>query len=131
MKNMILIYGAYGYTGELIAKLAKIKGHTPILAGRDEEKTKALANELAFEYKCFDLSESDKLQEALADVETVLHCAGPFGTTAKVMIEACIATKTNYLLESTFSVVNLDAGIYVISSEINGRITLQKFIIKH
>jgi short subunit dehydrogenase-like uncharacterized protein len=92
-----LIYGAYGYTGQLIARLAKDKGHTPVLAGRNEEKTKAQANELALDYKCFDLSESDKLKEALEEVETVLHCAGPFGSTAKVMIEACLATKTNYL----------------------------------
>lgn len=92
-----LIYGAYGYTGELIARLAASKGHTPILAGRNEEKTKALASQLGLSYKCFDLSESEKLKDSLSEVDTVLHCAGPFWSTAKVMLDACIATKTNYL----------------------------------
>lgn len=92
-----LIYGAYGYTGQLISKLAKAKGLTPILAGRDKEKTKALANELALPYRYFDLSQTEKLHEALDEVELVLHCAGPFSETAEVMMKACLATKTHYL----------------------------------
>lgn len=92
-----LIYGAYGYTGQLISKLAKKKGLTPILAGRDAVKTMALAKELGFEHCSFDLSESAKLKEALNKVELVLHCAGPFTSTAKVMMEACLDTKTHYL----------------------------------
>ena len=31
----ILLYGAYGYTGELIARLAVSRGESLILAGRD------------------------------------------------------------------------------------------------
>ncbi|SMD34830.1 Uncharacterized conserved protein [Reichenbachiella faecimaris] len=92
-----LIYGAYGYTGQLISKLAKEKGLSPILAGRNEEKTKVLANSLSLDYHSFDLSESQKLINALTEVDLVLHCAGPFSSTAKVMMEACLKTKTHYL----------------------------------
>jgi len=92
-----LIYGAYGYTGQLISKLAKVKGLSPILAGRDANKTRDLANELNLEYRAFDLSESLKLNDALKEVDLVLHCAGPFSSTAKVMMEACLETKTHYL----------------------------------
>lgn len=92
-----LIYGAYGYTGLLISKLAKSKGLEPILAGRDHEKTKNLAKELKLEYRHFELSEAAKLDNALREVDLVLHCAGPFSSTAKIMMKACIATQTHYL----------------------------------
>ncbi|WP_420580481.1 saccharopine dehydrogenase family protein [Reichenbachiella sp.] len=118
-----LIYGAYGYTGKLISNLAKEKGFSPILAGRDENKTKSLAEELGFDYRSFDLSESDKLRDALNEVELVLHCAGPFSSTAKTMMQACLATKTHYLditgeievfeLGASFDHKAKDAGILI------------------
>jgi hypothetical protein len=41
-----MIYGANGYTGELIAREAKRQGKTPILAGRSAAKIIALARQL-------------------------------------------------------------------------------------
>ena len=41
-----LIYGANGYTGELIAREARKRGMTPILAGRSQESVASLAGEL-------------------------------------------------------------------------------------
>ena len=37
MSNTILIYGANGYTAELITELAKQEGAKPILAGRSSD----------------------------------------------------------------------------------------------
>src|SRR6476619_575074 len=70
--GMFLIYGANGYTGELIAREAVRRGHKPILAGRNAEKLGALAKELGLESRVFPL---DKPQ--LDGVDAVLHCAGP------------------------------------------------------
>ncbi|MDF1667704.1 MAG: saccharopine dehydrogenase NADP-binding domain-containing protein [Planctomycetota bacterium] len=92
-----LIYGAYGYTGELTARLAKEKGHKPILAGRNEQKVKAIATELGFEHRVYSLDDIPAREKALEDVELVLHCAGPFSKTAEAMSEACLHTKTHYL----------------------------------
>ena len=93
----ILIYGAYGYTGELIARLAKKQGLNPVLAGRNKQKTESLAQALGFDYLAFGLDDSKSLNEALQGVDLVLHCAGPFSQTAKPMMLACLATKTHYL----------------------------------
>ena len=41
-----MIYGANGYTGELIARRAVSMGHFPILAGRNKERIEALAKEI-------------------------------------------------------------------------------------
>jgi len=92
-----LIYGATGYTGKLTARAAKAQGLKPILAGRSEEKVKAIAAELGLDWRAFDLSETEKLDAALKEVETVLHIAGPFSATSKPMADACIRAKTHYL----------------------------------
>ena len=42
----LLIYGAYGYTGALIAREAVARGLRPVLAGRNAEALQALAREL-------------------------------------------------------------------------------------
>lgn len=92
-----LLYGANGYTGQLILNYASDFDLTPVLAGRNELKIKPLAEEFDCEYLIFDLDNRPATEEALADFEVVLHVAGPFKYTAKQMIEACIDTNTHYL----------------------------------
>jgi len=89
---MFLIYGANGYTGELIAREAVRRGHKPILAGRNAEKLGALAKELGLESRAFPL---DKPQ--LDGVDAVLHCAGPFVHTSAPMVRACSDAGAHYL----------------------------------
>ena len=47
-----LLYGANGYTGELIAREAATRGMRPILAGRNAAAVERLANELGCEARC-------------------------------------------------------------------------------
>ena len=96
-EGKILIYGATGYTGKLTARTAKSQGLSPILAGRNQAKVKELAEELGFEWRAFDLSETAKLESALSEVAVVLHIAGPFSATSKLMTDACLRTTTHYL----------------------------------
>lgn len=95
--NQFLLYGANGYTGELIARYAHQYNLQPILAGRCKEKTAALAEKLNLPYRVFDLNDSAAMQAALKEVKAVIHAAGPFEFTAKQMIEACLQTGTHYL----------------------------------
>jgi short subunit dehydrogenase-like uncharacterized protein len=92
-----LIYGANGYTGELIAREAVQRGLQPILAGRNRERIAALANELNLDYRITALDDRAALETALKDVAVVAHCAGPFSRTATSMITACLRTRTHYL----------------------------------
>ena len=92
-----LIYGANGYTGELIAREAAQRGLTPILAGRKRAVIEALAVELGLESRIFGLDDPKVIAASLNDCAVVLHCAGPFSRTAKPMIEACLLTHTHYL----------------------------------
>ena len=92
-----LIYGAYGFTGDLIARRAASDGVKPILAGRDASRLLPLANELGMEARSVALDTPPALDDALQDVTAVLHCAGPFIHTAQAMLEACLRTGTHYL----------------------------------
>ena len=95
MKNL-MIYGANGYTGELIAEFAIERGLKPILAGRNRDAIESLAKKLDLESRVFGLDFALTIENALKDIDTVIHCAGPFSATAEPMMDACIASKTHY-----------------------------------
>ncbi len=97
MKEGLLIYGCYGYTGKLISEHAVKLGLKPVLAGRDAERTKSLADKLKLSYRVFDLNNEQTVIDNLCDFKVVLHCAGPFMFTSEVMANACIKAKTHYL----------------------------------
>ncbi|MFN8323027.1 MAG: saccharopine dehydrogenase NADP-binding domain-containing protein [Chitinophagales bacterium] len=97
MKNGLLIYGCYGYTGKLISEHAVACGLKPVLAGRDSERVKQLANRLNLDFRVFDLNNQQAVAEQLVPFQVVIHCAGPFKFTSKVMANACIQSKTHYL----------------------------------
>lgn len=96
MTNNFLIYGANGYTGELITRFAAERGLKPILAGRNEAKISELAGKYGFEYRVFSLDDNAKLDAALQEVDMVLHCAGPFSITSVPMVNACLRNKKHY-----------------------------------
>lgn len=96
-KKNWLLYGANGYTGELIARKAVERGHKPILAGRSEAKIRPLAEELGLTFRIFSLENSEEVRNQIGDCFLVLHCAGPFIETAVPMAEACIESGTHYL----------------------------------
>jgi short subunit dehydrogenase-like uncharacterized protein len=92
-----ILYGANGYTGELIARAAKERGHSPILAGRRESALVPLADELGFTYRAFALDDPRAVDDGLRGARLVLNCAGPFSKTARSMVEACLRSHTHYL----------------------------------
>ena len=92
-----MLYGANGYTGELISRYAHQYNLKPVLAGRRKELIEPLAARLGLPFKIFDLNDTVALQAALREVKAVIHAAGPFQFTAKQMVEACLQTGTHYL----------------------------------
>ena len=96
MKNF-LIYGANGYTGELIAREAARRGLKPILSGRSQNKIEPLAKELNLTCRTFSLEDKKSLEYTLKEVEFVIHCAGPFSLTSEKMVEACLRLGKHYL----------------------------------
>ena len=87
---MWMIYGANGYTGELIARAAA--GEKPLLAGRNAPRIEALARDLGCESRVFGVD-----RPRLDGVSLVLHCAGPFVHTSAPMVRACLEAGVHYL----------------------------------
>ena len=73
MTTTFLLYGSYGYTGNLIARLAVQRGLRPILAGRDPQKVAQLATELGLEHVAFSLDDTATLDRTLHHAAVVLH----------------------------------------------------------
>jgi saccharopine dehydrogenase (NAD+, L-lysine-forming) len=92
-----MIYGAYGYTGRLVAALATERGELPVLAGRDQRRLRDLGELFELEHRAFDLSKPDAVMKGLEGIDVVAHCAGPFSSTSAPMVDACLATGTHYL----------------------------------
>lgn len=91
-----MIYGASGYTGQLLAEEAARRGHKPVLAGRSAEKVAPLAERLGLEWKAFGLDEAAAVARELEGCAAVLHAAGPFVHTAAPMMRACLDAGASY-----------------------------------
>jgi short subunit dehydrogenase-like uncharacterized protein len=92
-----LLYGATGFVGAAIARLARENGLEPVLAGRNAVPLERLATELGAEHRVFDLSDPHRIEQGLKGVAVALNCAGPFVHTSMPMVEACLQTGTHYL----------------------------------
>src|SRR5688572_5983525 len=94
-RHSFLLYGATGYTGRLLARAAKARGLCPILGGRNELRLSEMATSLGLEYRVAHLEEG--LEQALRGLPLVLHAAGPFAATSRLMVEACLRAGVHYL----------------------------------
>jgi short subunit dehydrogenase-like uncharacterized protein len=92
-----MLYGAYGYTGRLIAAEAVAQGERPVLAGRNGAALLPLAAELGLEALPLSLDDPAALRDAVARFAAVVHAAGPFVRTAAPLRAACLAGRTHYL----------------------------------
>ena len=92
-----MLYGANGYTGQLIAREAAQRGLAPTLAGSDPGKIGTLAQELGLFHRVFALDRVDDAADHLRGMALVLHCAGPFSATGAPMMEHCLRSGAHYL----------------------------------
>src|SRR5690349_8458550 len=97
LSTSVLIYGATGHTGRLIAEKAGVLNGDVILAGRNATKTQALAQSLGLPWRQARLEDAASLDDLLAGIDVVLHAAGPFVATARPMVEACLRARAHYL----------------------------------
>lgn len=94
MTSKLMIYGAYGYTGELMVHEAIRRGFKPVIAGRSQTKLLLLTQQYQLESRSFDTS---NIGNNLHDIGVILNCAGPFVSTAPNFVEACIVNHVHYI----------------------------------
>ncbi|WP_417329496.1 saccharopine dehydrogenase family protein [Halomonas cupida] len=97
--NMLMIYGAAGYTGSMAAEHAASAGLDLVLAGRNRDRAalEVLAARLGTDVRLFALDDSDAIKTGLEGISVLLNTAGPFNNTAEPLMSAAIRAGVHYL----------------------------------
>ena len=97
----IVVYGASGYTGRLIAAELADRGLPIVIAGRNGAKLEAVAAGLdasaPIRIAVVSLADTAGLRDLIAPAAVVVGCAGPFTLHGTPVIEAAALTGTDYL----------------------------------
>ena len=106
MSHTILLYGATGFSGRLIAAEANWAGKAAggstlgarmILGGRTGDELKALAQQHDMEYRVFGLDDRVVVARALRDVDVLINAAGPFAWTADRLAKSALDAGCHYV----------------------------------
>jgi saccharopine dehydrogenase (NAD+, L-lysine-forming) len=95
----VVLYGATGYTGNLIAEDLADRGAAFGIAGRSRERLEALADELDAEPEIFEvrLDEPERLEALAARADTVASAAGPFNELGPPIFEATLRAGSHFV----------------------------------
>lgn len=97
----IVVYGATGYTGALVAHELRRRGLAMVLAGRSADKLARLADELGgggdVATRAVALDDREGLRHLLGDAAVVIDCAGPFMRYGEPVVRAAVETGTHYV----------------------------------
>ena len=106
MSHTILLYGATGYSGRIIAAEAAasgmrdsedVPGYRMVLGGRDGREVAKLAAELDMEARAFGIGNRREVVAALHDIDVVVNAAGPFALTANHLAKGALAAGCHYV----------------------------------
>lgn len=95
----IVVYGATGFTGTLVAHELQRRGLPALLAGRSAEKLARLADEVGggVTTQAVALDDHDGLRRLFGDAAAVINCAGPFVRYGEPVVRAAVETGTHYV----------------------------------
>jgi short subunit dehydrogenase-like uncharacterized protein len=93
----IIIFGATGFTGRLVAERLAAQGAAPVLAGRSEEALRALAEPLGLEWRVADALRQNSVFALLEPGDVLVSTVGPFVKWGEPAVRAAIAAKGVYI----------------------------------
>jgi short subunit dehydrogenase-like uncharacterized protein len=101
----IVVFGATGYTGELVASALVARGAAPVLAGRSRERLEALAASLgdgatngsSLEIAVADVADPASVRALVAADDVLVSTVGPFSRFGRPAVDAAIDARAHYL----------------------------------
>ncbi len=102
-KYNIILFGATGFTGQLIAsyldKNISSNNAKWAIAGRNFKKLEALQKELSTRPDIIlaDVENKDEIKSMAGLTQILMNAAGPFNWYGKIVVEACVTSGTHYL----------------------------------
>src|ERR687897_156852 len=101
--SRIVLFGATGYTGRLVAAALVTRGADPLLAARDRKRAEALSAELAGpggappEVAEADVHRPETVRALVERGDVLVSTVGPFARWGSAAVEAAIAAGAHYL----------------------------------
>ncbi|WP_433319371.1 saccharopine dehydrogenase family protein [Micromonospora sp. CA-269861] len=93
MGHNVAVFGAYGHTGRFVVTELRERGFDALPVGRDPRRLDAFG----LAYRVASVDDPASLDAALAGVDAVINCAGPFASTATPVIEAALRAGIPYV----------------------------------
>jgi len=104
MSGRIILYGATGYMGQLVARAMVASGGRPVLAGRNQDRLNAVAARLGqagdgieLETVVVDIEGPDRLRNLLRAGDVLVSTAGPFLKVGRPVVAAAVGAGAIYL----------------------------------
>lgn len=98
MTGRIVVFGATGYTGRLVAERLAGAGERPVLAGRSPSKLEALAADLGgLETAHGDVMRSNSVYSLVDEGDVLVTTVGPFSRWGEPAVRAAITNRAAYI----------------------------------
>jgi hypothetical protein len=98
MASRIVVFGATGYTGTLVAERLAALGERPLLAGRSRQRLEPLAERLGgLETRVADVARPSTVFDLLGEGDVIVSTVGPFARWGEPAVRAAIAAGGIYL----------------------------------
>ncbi|MEA2450414.1 MAG: hypothetical protein QOG63_2346 [Thermoleophilaceae bacterium] len=99
MAGRIVLFGATGYTGRLVAAALVERGARPVLAGRNPDTLNELADELGggFEVQAADVERPATVRELVEKGDVLVSTVGPFNRWGDAAVEAAVDAGVHYI----------------------------------
>jgi short subunit dehydrogenase-like uncharacterized protein len=94
---MIVVFGATGYTGRLVAEQLAARGASAVLAGRSEATLRPLAERLGFEWRLADALRPNSVFDLVERGDVLVSLVGPFLRWGEPAVRAAIAAGAVYI----------------------------------
>ncbi|MEA2441428.1 MAG: hypothetical protein QOH76_2852 [Thermoleophilaceae bacterium] len=98
MAGRIVVFGATGYTGRLVAERLAGAGERPVLAGRSPERLGVLAERLGgLETAQADVTRANSVAALVREGDVLVSTVGPFAKFGEAAVRAAISRRATYI----------------------------------
>src|SRR5215207_2208033 len=98
MPSRIVVFGATGYTGRLVTERLVAQGPGPVLAGRSEEKLRALSERLGgLGWEVADVDRQASMFDLVKRGDVLVSTVGPFVRWGEPAVRAAVAVGAVYM----------------------------------
>jgi short subunit dehydrogenase-like uncharacterized protein len=128
MHRRVVVFGATGFTGSLVAAELGRLGIPALLTGRNRQRADALADRVgAAGAAAIDVTDPESVRTVLRRDDVAINCAGPFSELGEPVVAACVRSGAHYLdttgeqrfirrIADHYHAAASDAGVVVVNA---------------